>query len=197
MQWNNPASWSKWHNNIYGPSLLGAEFVRGRVCQGPSLSGAEMSRNPSWQCFTIFCDIQQELIILAGTDKCLTSLKMNSIHFEGRRSLQTTKKNVWLTPLHAMSVLTFDSPGSKFRSRCYTVFMIRFIRTIPSTLENNRATCLTILRNACPDPLENHMVKLQMPKYANYFRTGANMCPPEMRNVQGKHNSFIYSGEKV
>ena len=29
----------------WGPSLLGAEFVRGRVCQGPSLSGAEMSRN--------------------------------------------------------------------------------------------------------------------------------------------------------
>ena len=24
----------------WGPSLLGAEFVRGRVCQGPSLSGA-------------------------------------------------------------------------------------------------------------------------------------------------------------
>ena len=41
----------------------------------------------SWQWFTIFCDIQQELIILAGKDKCLTSLKMNSIHFEGRRSL--------------------------------------------------------------------------------------------------------------
>ena len=31
----------------WGPSLLGAEFVRGRVCQGPSLSGAEMSRNRS------------------------------------------------------------------------------------------------------------------------------------------------------
>ena len=30
--------------------------------------------------------------------------------------------------------------------------MIRFIRTIPSTLENNRAKCLTLLRNACPDP---------------------------------------------
>ena len=29
----------------WGPSLLGAEFVRGRVCQGPSLSGAEVSRN--------------------------------------------------------------------------------------------------------------------------------------------------------
>ena len=29
----------------WGPSLLRAEFVRGRVCQGPSLSGAEMSRN--------------------------------------------------------------------------------------------------------------------------------------------------------
>ena len=24
---------------------MGAEFVRGRVCQGPSLFGAEMSRN--------------------------------------------------------------------------------------------------------------------------------------------------------
>ena len=34
-----------------------------------------------------FCDVQQELIILAGTDKCLTSLKMNSNHCEGRRSL--------------------------------------------------------------------------------------------------------------
>ena len=31
---------------LLGPSLLGAEFVRGRVCQGPSLSGAEMFRNP-------------------------------------------------------------------------------------------------------------------------------------------------------
>ena len=30
----------------WGPSLLGAEFVRGQVCQEPSLSGAEMSRNP-------------------------------------------------------------------------------------------------------------------------------------------------------
>ena len=48
----------------------------------------------SWQCFTMLCDIQQELIILAGTDKCLTSPKMNSIHFEGRRSLQTTKKRL-------------------------------------------------------------------------------------------------------
>ena len=35
-----------WSSNIWGPSLLGAEFVRGRVCQGPSLLGAEMSRNP-------------------------------------------------------------------------------------------------------------------------------------------------------
>ena len=30
---------------LLGPSLLGAEFVRCRVCQGPSLSGDEMSRN--------------------------------------------------------------------------------------------------------------------------------------------------------
>ena len=28
-----------------GLSLLEPEFVRGRVCQGPSLSGAEMFRN--------------------------------------------------------------------------------------------------------------------------------------------------------
>ena len=31
--------------NCWWSSLLGADFVRGRVCQGPSLSGAEMSRN--------------------------------------------------------------------------------------------------------------------------------------------------------
>ena len=34
---------------LFGPSLLGAEFVRGGVCQGASLSGAEMSRNPPLQ----------------------------------------------------------------------------------------------------------------------------------------------------
>ena len=28
---------------------MGAEFVRGRVCQGPSLLGAEMSRNRNSQ----------------------------------------------------------------------------------------------------------------------------------------------------
>ena len=39
-----------------------------------------------------------------------------------RQALITSRwKNIWLTPLHAMSVLTFDSPGSKFRSRCFTV----------------------------------------------------------------------------
>ena len=32
-----------WSPNIWGPSLLGADFARGRVCQGPSLLGAEMS----------------------------------------------------------------------------------------------------------------------------------------------------------
>ena len=58
------------------------------------LMGHPIFSGTSWQCFTIFCDIQQELIILAGTDKCLTSLKMNSIHFDGRRSLQTTKKTI-------------------------------------------------------------------------------------------------------
>ena len=30
---------------LLGPSLLGTEFVRGPVCQGPSWSGAKMSRN--------------------------------------------------------------------------------------------------------------------------------------------------------
>ena len=34
-----------WPPNMWGLNLLGAEFVRGRVCQGPSLLGAEMSRN--------------------------------------------------------------------------------------------------------------------------------------------------------
>ena len=28
-----------------GAEFVGVEFVRGRVCQGPSLLGAEMSRN--------------------------------------------------------------------------------------------------------------------------------------------------------
>ena len=75
--------------------------------------------------------------------------------------------------------------------------MIRFIRTHPSTLENNKATCscLNFPRNTCPDPMENHVAKLQMPKYQNtakYLRTGADMCSPEMRNVHGKHNSFVY-----
>ena len=87
------------------------------------LMGHAVFSGTSWQCFTMFCDIQQELINLAGTDKCLTSLNMSSIRFDGRRSLQTTKKS-FDTPLHAMSVLTFDSPGSKFRSRCYTVILL-------------------------------------------------------------------------
>ena len=30
---------------MLGAEFVGAEFVRGRVCQGPSLLGAEMSRN--------------------------------------------------------------------------------------------------------------------------------------------------------
>ena len=37
----------------WGPTLLGAEFVRGRLCQGPSLSGAEMSRNQAVTCWTL------------------------------------------------------------------------------------------------------------------------------------------------
>ena len=36
VQWNNPASWNKMAQCFYlGPSLLGAEFVRVRVCQWP------------------------------------------------------------------------------------------------------------------------------------------------------------------
>ena len=31
---------------MLGAEFVGAEFVRGRVCQGPSLLGAEISRNP-------------------------------------------------------------------------------------------------------------------------------------------------------
>ena len=58
------------------------------------LMGHAVFSGTSWQFFTMFCDIQQELIILAGTDKRLTSLKMISIHFDGRRSLQTTKKRL-------------------------------------------------------------------------------------------------------
>ena len=34
---------------LLGASLLGAEFVRDRDCQGPSLSGAEMSQNQAKQ----------------------------------------------------------------------------------------------------------------------------------------------------
>ena len=46
----------------WGPSLqgsnsvleyMGAEFVRGRVCHGPSLLGAEISRNPGAVTFSI------------------------------------------------------------------------------------------------------------------------------------------------
>ena len=57
----------------------------------------------------------------------------------------------------------------------FRLFMIRFIRTLPTTLENNKATCLNFPRNTCPDPLENHITKLQMPKYQNtakHLRTG-------------------------
>ena len=66
-----------------------------KQCRNEHFSiGPAVFSGTSWQCFTMFCDKQQELIILAGTDKCMTSLKMNSIHFEGRRSLQTTKKRL-------------------------------------------------------------------------------------------------------
>ena len=43
---------------------MGAEFVRGRVCQGPSLLGAEMSRNPYGSCLasirlTVLCALHE------------------------------------------------------------------------------------------------------------------------------------------
>ena len=38
----------------WGPSLLGAEFVRDRVCQGPSLSGAECVRGRNNNRLVIF-----------------------------------------------------------------------------------------------------------------------------------------------
>ena len=44
-----PEPYFGWGPSLYGsnlvPQYMGAEFVRGRVCQGPSLLGAEMSRN--------------------------------------------------------------------------------------------------------------------------------------------------------
>ena len=48
----------------------------------------------SWQCFTMFCDIQQELIIFAGTDKCLTSLKINSIHSKAGAHYKPLKRRL-------------------------------------------------------------------------------------------------------
>ena len=37
----------------------------------------------SWQFFTMFCNLQQELTRFVGMDNCLISLKSNYIHFEG------------------------------------------------------------------------------------------------------------------
>ena len=57
----------------------------------------------------IWCICETALTARMGMDKCLTSLKSNYVHFEGRHLLQTIeKKYVWLPPLRAMPVLTID-----------------------------------------------------------------------------------------
>ena len=63
--------------------------------------------------------------------------------------------------------------------------MIRYIWTLPSSLENNKATCLKFPRNTCSD------CRCQNQYAGKYLRTGAIMCSPEKRNVHGKHNSFV------
>ena len=66
--------------NIWGPSLLGAEFVRGRVCQGPSLLGAEMSRNPIYTC--LFAYKNSFLCIFdAGLEDVAAGSRGNGTHF--------------------------------------------------------------------------------------------------------------------
>ena len=54
-----------------GPSLLGAEFVRSRVCQGPRLSGVEMSLNRSTLCHFEYAIILQ---------RCLTFIVFLMLH---------------------------------------------------------------------------------------------------------------------
>ena len=47
---------------------MGAEFVRGRVCQGPSLLGAEMSRNrPTWSRIEMTRTISESNHSVGGT----------------------------------------------------------------------------------------------------------------------------------
>ena len=66
---------------------------RFKQCRNKHFSmGHSVFSGTSWQCFALFCDIQQELIILAGTDKCLTSLKMNSIHSKAGAQYKPLKK---------------------------------------------------------------------------------------------------------
>ena len=48
-----------WSPNIWGPSLLGAEFVRGRVCQGPSLLGIHDNSSKDTSSNTTFGRIRQ------------------------------------------------------------------------------------------------------------------------------------------
>ena len=55
--------------------------------------GRAVFSGTSWHCFTMFCNLQQELTRFVGMDKCLTSLKSNYIHFEGRHLLQTIEQN--------------------------------------------------------------------------------------------------------
>ena len=58
------------------------------------LDGTGCLSGTSWQCFTMFCNLQQELTRFVGMDKCLTSLKSNYINFEGKHLLQTIEKSV-------------------------------------------------------------------------------------------------------
>ena len=55
----------------WGPSLLGAEFVRCRVCQGPSLSRAEMSRNlflESFSALNVFAKCIYQIALTLSAD---------------------------------------------------------------------------------------------------------------------------------
>ena len=70
--------------------------------------GRAVFSGTSWQCFTMICNLQQELARFVGMDKGLTYLKSNYIHFEGSQLLQIIEKNVSVAPLRAMSVLTID-----------------------------------------------------------------------------------------
>ena len=52
------------------------------------------------RCFVTVTNLQQELTRFVAMDKCLTSLKSNYIHFEGRHLLQTIEKTLDPTTCH-------------------------------------------------------------------------------------------------